>query len=128
MEDNKRFKRIIFIVIIIGIVFLLASRLYLFQQSKHHKYKELASTDTLTKVANRLHFNLIMNQIVLETKRRQGVFSLTILDIDDFKQVNDIHGHDIGDEVLKKVASLLKNNLREQIQPFMLLKNLVKIV
>jgi diguanylate cyclase (GGDEF)-like protein len=71
-------------------------------------YKTQAYTDKLTSVANRTKFDLDMDQkISLEEN-----FSLLLLDIDDFKAVNDTFGHDIGDEVLKLFASSVQNTIR----------------
>ena len=45
-------------------------------------------------------------------KRSNQPFSLILLDVDEFKAVNDTHGHQVGDEVLKSLANLLKSNTR----------------
>ncbi|WP_286239612.1 diguanylate cyclase [Neptuniibacter halophilus] len=73
---------------------------------------ELASTDPLTRVMNRRAFE---DQAVLEIERalRYGrEFSLILLDIDHFKQINDQYGHHFGDRVLVSIARLLESCLR----------------
>ena len=83
--------------------------LIIFKKQEEHK-KELerrAYFDALTKVYNRYGFNKHLNE--LSNKK----FSLIFCDIDHFKKINDTYGHDIGDLVLKKVASILKENLRK---------------
>jgi len=71
-----------------------------------------AAHDPLTNLWGRRHFNEILKQEV-ETSNRYGqALSLIILDIDDFKRVNDGHGHNAGDVILKELASVLKNNQR----------------
>ncbi|MEC2077720.1 sensor domain-containing diguanylate cyclase [Metabacillus fastidiosus] len=70
----------------------------------------LVKTDYLTKLTSRNYFNEKIVQSMNED--RQGTFIL--IDIDDFKKVNDTHGHQIGDEVLIQVANIIKNNIRER--------------
>jgi diguanylate cyclase (GGDEF)-like protein len=78
--------------------------------------EKLARTDPLTQLSNRRN---IMEQITYEqsrAKRSGHCFSLVIADIDNFKSFNDKHGHDCGDQVLKEVSQLIKENLRAQDQ------------
>lgn len=75
--------------------------------------KELADTDFLTKLLNRRAFNEKYTDELARAKRYDDVFSIIILDIDFFKQVNDNHGHPIGDRVIQRVAELLQANSRE---------------
>lgn len=75
--------------------------------------RELANSDPLTGLNNRRFF-LQIASIEFENARRRGTaLSFCMIDIDHFKMVNDSHGHDVGDETLKMVASVLKNNLRK---------------
>lgn len=75
--------------------------------------KRLAITDPLTSLSNRLRSEEILEQ-ELERYRRHGeTFSLALFDIDDFKAINDQHGHETGDEVLRRLAELLRANTRE---------------
>jgi diguanylate cyclase (GGDEF)-like protein len=75
-------------------------------------YKELSISDGLTHVANYRHFNHVLQQEVERQRRFQRPLTLLLLDIDDFKKVNDRHGHLLGDLVLVKVASLLRDEVR----------------
>ena len=72
----------------------------------------LSETDSLTGLANhrKIHEFLALEQARAE--RYQGHFSLAMLDIDDFKLLNDTYGHPAGDVVLRQVAALLKENTR----------------
>lgn len=80
----------------------------------HEQLYITATTDSMTKLANRMKtFDLIEDQII-RTKRTGKPFTLAIADIDDFKMVNDNYGHNIGDEVIIGIAQLMKNSLREQ--------------
>jgi len=72
----------------------------------------LATTDTLTKLVNRMRFDEIVLDEILRSERYGGPLSLIIFDLDHFKRVNDTFGHIIGDEVLITVAELAKSSLR----------------
>ncbi|MGX9366776.1 diguanylate cyclase [Desulfoplanes sp. PS50] len=72
----------------------------------------LARRDTLTGIGNRLCFDETLSAEVQRARRYQMRLSLIIFDIDHFKRVNDIHGHDVGDEVLKAVAQVVRTSVR----------------
>ena len=83
---------------------------------KKQKEEELftqASTDPLTGLFNRRQFELMANAQVALANRHKTAYCVIMLDIDHFKKVNDTHGHDTGDEVLKYIALVLKTSLRE---------------
>jgi diguanylate cyclase (GGDEF)-like protein len=72
-----------------------------------------ARTDGLTGLANRTHFDEQIRRVVAETDRRVGgSCSLIIADLDHFKQINDVHGHEAGDAVLRHVAQLMSDSVR----------------
>ena len=81
-------------------------------QLKHQNaiLEKLASTDPLTGLYNRRSMDIFLSQAV-ETESN---FALIMCDIDDFKKVNDTYGHDFGDVVLKGVASITAEQVREQ--------------
>ena len=68
----------------------------------------LSVTDALTGVANRRHFDEILESELERSKRNAQPLSLILIDIDHFKQLNDHHGHLAGDECLKSFAQLLQ--------------------
>ena len=74
--------------------------------------EKVASTDMLTQLDNRKKTDEFIRFCIERYKRTQEPFSLIILDIDWFKEVNDTYGHDVGDEVLREFASILKSNIR----------------
>lgn len=78
------------------------------------KLQIISVTDPLTNLYNRRHVILRMEDEILQIKRYGGEFSIILCDIDFFKRINDTHGHDCGDMVLKRTASLLKEVAREQ--------------
>jgi diguanylate cyclase (GGDEF)-like protein len=71
-----------------------------------------ALTDALTGMQNRRYFDDALTEYLDEFRRIDKPVGLMILDLDHFKQVNDTHGHDIGDEVLRAVAKCLKDMTR----------------
>jgi len=71
-----------------------------------------ARTDSLTGLSNRRHFDEQLRRVVTETDRFGGACSLILLDLDHFKLVNDRHGHEAGDTVLRHVAHLLADTVR----------------
>lgn len=73
----------------------------------------LAGNDGLTELANRRSFNQHLKWSVQNIKRSIQPFSLAIIDLDHFKQINDTHGHQVGDCVLSSVATVLKRACRE---------------
>jgi diguanylate cyclase (GGDEF)-like protein len=84
------------------------------EEQYHSKLFTFAATDALTGLYNRRYtLNELDNQSKI-ARRNNRIFSLVIIDIDDFKHINDVHGHLAGDEYLKKFASVLTRALREQ--------------
>lgn len=79
----------------------------------------LATTDKLTGIFNRLKWDEQISQ-ALDHASTGEPFSVLLIDVDHFKQVNDQHGHDIGDEVLKVLAQTLSEHLLKQCQIFRL--------
>lgn len=76
--------------------------------------KDLAMKDALTGISNRRHFIEEAEKEIRRSKRYDNQMIMMMLDIDHFKTVNDTYGHHAGDEVLKEVASVIGQNLREQ--------------
>jgi len=72
----------------------------------------LARQDGLTGLANRLAADEQLHQELSRSRRSGAHFSVLLLDVDHFKRVNDTHGHDVGDQVLKSVAWRLKDAVR----------------
>ena len=74
--------------------------------------EKMALIDALTGLSNRRHIEATM-QVRLEELARYGwTFGVLFIDIDDFKPINDTHGHEVGDSVLKLVSMTLLNSLR----------------
>ncbi|MER1956371.1 MAG: sensor domain-containing diguanylate cyclase [Solibacillus sp.] len=75
---------------------------------------EISNTDNLTGIANRRYFQEQLTQLVSNFHEQGQAFSLLVIDIDYFKQVNDTHGHPVGDLVLAQLGLILKMTAREQ--------------
>ena len=71
-----------------------------------------ATIDFLTQVANRASFDRALSDMVNDFYRRNYPFALIMIDIDDFKKINDTYGHQAGDYVLQELARVLKSQLR----------------
>jgi len=78
-----------------------------------HRIEEMASTDELTGLLNRHAFVILMERVLAEHRRVPQPISLLLADVDHFKQINDRHGHLVGDRVLRGIASLLLGSLRQ---------------
>ncbi|WP_086074599.1 GGDEF domain-containing response regulator [Paenibacillus camerounensis] len=68
--------------------------------------------DELTGAYNRKFFNQTMKQLVSDFRRTERTFSLALLDLDYFKQINDTYGHLVGDEVLQAFSELVRSSIR----------------
>lgn len=129
--DNKILERIEFFFIFICILFLISILFFFYMISLKknlsnlandlkrnyevlsEETKKVAFEDTLTKAASRLKFDETLKDLIQVASRfEEQRFSIIMLDIDNFKAINDTYGHDYGDIVLKEVARLSKLSLR----------------
>ncbi|MDC7125412.1 MAG: GGDEF domain-containing protein, partial [Spirochaetales bacterium] len=107
------FREIIITAIIIVSCLLLIAIFWLRSMASSKKrLKELAETDPLTGLFNRRAFMTYLHYEISRKKRYNSPVSIVIIDIDHFKRVNDLYGHDAGDEVLKTLSELLQQNCR----------------
>ncbi|MDA3908760.1 MAG: diguanylate cyclase [Sulfurimonas sp.] len=83
------------------------------QENYKKELEHLSVTDALTGIGNRRNFHQKMEEEIERAKRYQHSLSLIMFDIDFFKQVNDKHGHSVGDEVLIEYTKLIESLLRE---------------
>lgn len=82
------------------------------RKNKEKVLEELAHLDSLTKVANRRKLELLFEELVEFEKDSNTFIGVAYVDIDDFKEINDKHGHLVGDNVLIETASRLKSSIR----------------
>ncbi|HLW53988.1 MAG TPA: GGDEF domain-containing protein [Candidatus Angelobacter sp.] len=72
-----------------------------------------AFTDYLTGLRSRGYFEQQLDLEIKRAERREQSFALLMIDVDQFKQLNDTHGHHVGDQVLRDLASILAKDMRE---------------
>jgi len=75
-------------------------------------YEKISMTDGLTSLANITYFNKQFSLFFNIAKRYKKIFSLIIIDIDNFKSINDTYGHQVGDFVLKRFSEIAKKCFR----------------
>lgn len=93
-------------VVVAAIVGIILKRYY-------QNLERLVRFDPLTGALNRTAFSLLFTQAVKDRNRRKTRLSLVLIDIDDFKRINDKHGHHAGDLVLKTFAQTIFSLTRE---------------
>ncbi|MDA8162855.1 MAG: GGDEF domain-containing protein [Desulfobacteraceae bacterium] len=82
-------------------------------RDKQLELKSMALQDGLTGLYNRACLDMTIGQEMKKIKRYGGGFTVTMIDIDNFKQINDTYGHLHGDGILREFALILKNSVRE---------------
>ena len=70
--------------------------------------------DLLTDIHNRFSMEKCLEQRIEEARRNAGTFGLIYIDLNDFKKVNDIYGHQVGDRYLQEVSVRMKHQLRSR--------------
>ena len=71
-------------------------------------FEHLAHHDGLTGLANRRHLEMALSDAIEQSSRTGSPLAVLFIDIDDFKRINDVHGHDVGDQVIIEVARALR--------------------
>jgi len=82
-------------------------------EQKSYELEQLAITDPLTGLYNRRHLNDKIKMEIERSKRYRRKFSYLMIDVDGFKQINDTFGHTAGDDVLRIIAKIIKDHIRE---------------
>lgn len=82
-------------------------------RDKERELEHMARHDPLTGLANRLFLNDRIEQAITRARRNRTTVALLVIDLDGFKQINDLHGHFTGDEVLLRIAERLRECVRE---------------
>lgn len=80
----------------------------------HQRLLELSVTDQLTGISNRRHFDESLSREVERSQRYGACLACMVTDLDGFKDINDRYGHQTGDEALRHVARILRENSRRQ--------------
>lgn len=88
--------------------------LLMHKERADHLLQQLASLDPLTHAFNRRTFVDLARKQLSRARRLDAPLSLVLLDVDHFKQVNDTHGHLVGDRVLQRFAEVVRGELRNE--------------
>ncbi|MCB8815011.1 GGDEF domain-containing protein [Desulfosporosinus shakirovi] len=82
-------------------------------EHKNNLLSEMVSKDFLTNLNNHKTFYIYYKDIILRSCESKSAFGLAILDIDDFKKINDTYGHLAGDKILQEISFLIQANIRK---------------
>ncbi|TNF98959.1 MAG: sensor domain-containing diguanylate cyclase [Gammaproteobacteria bacterium] len=77
------------------------------------KIDQLSKTDALTSIYNRHKLETELGHEIARSKRYKTSLSVALFDVDNFKAINDTHGHQMGDQVLKRISELIIKNTRD---------------
>jgi len=110
-EINKHKGMFIINILLIGILFtsFIIIVIYILREFEYQ-----ANHDSLTELSNRKYFVGEFNKLKGRVDADHSKIGIIFIDIDKFKEINDIYGHDIGDQVLKNIATRIKNNLKDK--------------
>ena len=88
------------------------------QRSMQDRLVQMASTDELTGLFNQRAFYSRIGGITRQAERDEGLLTLVFIDIDNFKQCNDRHGHQTGDALLRRIGKLIREGIRDHDEGF----------
>ncbi len=97
-----------YLLLLVGAAFVLLRNLYQLTE----RYAEHANVDDMTGLYNRRYFNVIASQEMSRFCRDETIGVFVLLDIDNFKKLNDIYGHQAGDDALRQVGKTIKAAFR----------------
>ena len=116
-RDTKEMKEKIFLVNIQKVA-LTKHKICTFSEittlaTKKNEYQQKAYVDELTKIYNRAKFNEKLREEIIKYKQTKDNLSLIMFDIDHFKDFNDTYGHQMGDEILSTLATIVADQVRD---------------
>ena len=83
-------------------------------QVETEEAQQIALQDALTGIPNRVSFEQGFDHGLIQAQRHGWGLAVLFIDLDEFKSINDLYGHDVGDQVLQMVANRLRSSLREE--------------
>jgi diguanylate cyclase (GGDEF)-like protein len=98
-------------------LFMVVCELLVRLKASRDREREMARTDSLTGLANRRSFAEAALREIERLKRYRHPFTVALMDLDHFKEMNDTQGHEVGDRILKVVAEILKKRVRSTDPP-----------
>ena len=111
---GARIRRLQLAVLVLSAAVIAALVLLAARQLRHaRRLRVTAMTDELTRLPNRRHLLALAGEQLRAARARGTGFGVLALDVDHFKRINDTHGHEAGDVVLRRVAETLRGALRE---------------
>ena len=104
----------LWVAIMNGCIALIGTYLMDMMRKKEKRLEELVIKDELTNLYNRRYFFQMLSSEIERCRRYNRGLSLLMLDLDNFKEFNDAFGHQAGDELLKSVANVFRQNIRRK--------------
>ncbi|QDX82112.1 GGDEF domain-containing protein [Denitratisoma sp. DHT3] len=100
------------LAVCVGVTLLILALTGVTLRRYQQRLEQMATTDKLTGLANRQTGELLLEHALADARRSQAPLAAVLIDIDNFKDINDSHGHLAGDRVLTRTAELVAANLR----------------
>lgn len=97
---------------LLGVVLVETAQIYHAQRRANRRLDRLAHSDSLTGLANRRHYDHELERACRRAEREHAWVSLLMLDVDRFKQYNDLYGHQQGDQCLRDIGYVLAHQMR----------------
>lgn len=107
LHDNLTINLILFVVLYLTLVSIIGFVYYILNYLYQFSY-----TDHLTKAYNRHKFFEVIERNIYDNHRYQYMFSIILIDIDNFKNINDTYGHNTGDQILIDLVKIIEESLR----------------
>ncbi|HAK69129.1 MAG TPA: hypothetical protein DCM57_05655 [Treponema sp.] len=101
-------------ILVFSLIFIVLYHYTINALMKEQSLQEIADCDELTKLYNRHKMNHILKEMDYKAHTSGKSYSVAMLDIDDFKKINDTYGHDAGDYVLKTIAQIMSSVVQEK--------------